>query len=94
MSESLSAFVPTIMHAADRIANRLDLFRTSTLAGFEPVEEKKQEPNTELDNLFDGTVNLEHFVIPDIPIVPSRAGLYIHLNAAVGSQMRHWSRLC
>lgn len=84
MSESLASFVPTIMHNADRIATRLDLFRTSTLASFEPADEKKREPSTDLDQLFDGTVDLEHFVIPDLPIVNSRAGLYIYLNAAVG----------
>lgn len=84
MSESLASFVPTIVHNADRIATRLDLFRTSTLAGFEPTDEKKEDTSADLDHLFGGNIDLEHFVIPDIPIVNSRAGLYIYLNAAVG----------
>ncbi|KAH7362967.1 mediator of RNA polymerase II transcription subunit 5 [Plectosphaerella cucumerina] len=83
MSESLASFVPTIVHNADRIATRLDLFRTSTLAGFEPTDEKKEDTSAELDQLFGGTVDPEHFVIPEMPIVNSRAGLYIYLNAAL-----------
>ncbi len=71
------------MHNADRIATRLDLFRSSTLASFESMDEKKREPSTGLDHLFDGTADLEHFVIPDLPIANSRAGLYIYLSAAV-----------
>jgi mediator of RNA polymerase II transcription subunit 5 len=88
MSESLASFVPTIVHNADRIATRLDLFRTSTLAGFEPTDEKKEDTSAELDQLFGGTVDPEHYVIPDMPIVNSRAGLYIYLNAAVCNSYR------
>lgn len=83
MSGSLANFVPTIMNNAGRIATRLDLFRTNTLASFEPAEERKDAANAELDHLLDTTVDLEDFVIPDIPVVNTRAGLYIYLNAAV-----------
>ncbi|GKT85119.1 mediator of RNA polymerase II transcription subunit 5 [Colletotrichum tofieldiae] len=82
LSESLANFVPTIMQSAGPIATRLDMFRTSTLAGFEPVDEQKNKSNAEIEDLFDSTVALENFVISELPIVNSRAGLYIYLNAA------------
>ncbi|KAJ0162233.1 Mediator of RNA polymerase II transcription subunit 5 [Colletotrichum tanaceti] len=83
LSESLANFVPTIMQSAGPIATRLDMFRTSTLAGFEPVDEQKNKSNAEIEDLFDSTVALENFVISELPIVNSRAGLYIYLNAAL-----------
>ncbi|KAK1539843.1 mediator complex subunit Med5 [Colletotrichum costaricense] len=83
LSESLANFVPTIMQSAGPIATRLDMFRTSTLAGFEPVDEQKNKSNAEIEDLFDSTVALENFVVSELPIVNSRAGLYIYLNAAL-----------
>ncbi|OLN95416.1 Mediator of RNA polymerase II transcription subunit 5 [Colletotrichum chlorophyti] len=83
LSESLANFVPTIMQSAGPIATRLDMFRTSTLASFEPVDEQKNKSNAEIDDLFDSTVALENFVISELPIVNSRAGLYIYLNAVL-----------
>ncbi|GJC93840.1 mediator complex subunit Med5 [Colletotrichum higginsianum] len=50
--------------------------------GFEPVDEQKNKSNAEIEDLFDSTVALENFVISELPIVNSRAGLYIYLNAA------------
>ncbi|KAJ0388195.1 hypothetical protein COL922a_000826 [Colletotrichum nupharicola] len=85
LSESLANFVPTIMQNAGPIATRLDMFRTSTLAAFEPVDEQKNTSNVEIEDLFDSSVALENFVISELPIVNSRAGLYIYLNAAVTS---------
>ncbi|KAK2742232.1 mediator of rna polymerase ii transcription subunit 5 [Colletotrichum kahawae] len=83
LSESLANFVPTIMQNAGPIATRLDMFRTSTLAAFEPVDEQKNSSNAEIEDLFDSSVALENFVISELPIVNSRAGLYIYLNAAL-----------
>lgn len=73
------------MQNAGPIATRLDMFRTSTLAGFEPADGQKNPSNAEIEDLFDSTVALENFVISELPIVNSRAGLYIYLNAAVSS---------
>ncbi|KAF3811437.1 Mediator of RNA polymerase II transcription subunit 5 [Colletotrichum gloeosporioides] len=83
LSESLANFVPTIMQNAGPIATRLDMFRTSTLAAFEPDDEQKNTSNVEIEDLFDSSVALENFVISELPIVNSRAGLYIYLNAAL-----------
>ncbi|KAL0944141.1 mediator of rna polymerase ii transcription subunit 5 [Colletotrichum truncatum] len=83
LSESLANFVPTIMQNAGPIATRLDMFRTSTLAGFEPVDNQNNTSNAEIEDLFDSSVALENYVISELPIVNSRAGLYIYLNAAL-----------
>jgi mediator of RNA polymerase II transcription subunit 5 len=82
LSQSLASFVPTISDAS-QIATRLELFRTETLAGFEPVDKKDQAANAEMEELLDATVGLESFVLPDIIVPNSRAGLYIYLNACL-----------
>lgn len=59
------------------------MFRTQTLAGFEPVDKKKEAANAEIDELFEETVGLQSIVLQPLEIARSRAGLYIYLNAAV-----------
>ncbi|KAG7106635.1 Mediator of RNA polymerase II transcription subunit 5 like protein [Verticillium longisporum] len=83
MSEGLATFVPTIMHNAGPVTTRLDHFRTRILASFEPAEAGKPLAAPELDQLFDSGVELNNFVIPELPVANSRAGLYIYLNAAL-----------
>lgn len=73
------------MQNASQIAARLELFRTETLAGFEPIDKKKEAANAEMDELLDETLGLQSLSIPDLHVDRSRAGLYIYLNAAVGS---------
>jgi mediator of RNA polymerase II transcription subunit 5 len=85
LSQSLASFIPSIMQNASQIAARLELFRTETLAGFEPVDKKKEAANAEMDELLDETLGLQNLSIPDLHVDRSRAGLYIYLNAAVGS---------
>ncbi|KAM0598471.1 hypothetical protein ACHAP1_002686 [Verticillium nonalfalfae] len=70
------------MHNAGPVTTRLDHFRTRTLASFEPAEAGKPLAAPELDQLFDSGVELNNFVIPELPVANSRAGLYIYLNAA------------
>ncbi|KAK8047744.1 Mediator of RNA polymerase II transcription subunit 5 [Apiospora saccharicola] len=83
LSESLASFVPSIMQNASQIAARLEFFRTETLASFEPADKKKEAASAELDDILDSTMGLDNFVIPEIPISNSRAGLYIYLNACL-----------
>lgn len=83
LSESLSNFVPSIQLSSSQIASRLELFRTETLAGFEPVDKKKETENKDLDDLLDSTMGLDNFVIPEMPIANTRPGLYVYINAAV-----------
>lgn len=85
LSESLARFVPTIIQSSSQIATRLELFRTETLASFEPVDKTKAAEDAEIGEILDSTMGLESFVIPEMPIATSRAGLYIYLNAAVSN---------
>ncbi|TRX95421.1 hypothetical protein FHL15_003752 [Xylaria flabelliformis] len=79
--ESLASFIPSILQSSSQIASRLELFRTETLASFEPVDKNKKEvSNMDIDDL-ESSMALDSIVIPDIPISNSRAGLYIYLNA-------------
>lgn len=64
--------------------DRLDIFRTDTLAKFDPVDKKTQAAaNAAMDELLESTVGLGNLVISDMPISNTRAALYIHLNASV-----------
>ncbi|KAI7781574.1 mediator of rna polymerase ii transcription subunit 5 [Diaporthe eres] len=83
LSQSLASFIPSIMQTASQIAARLELFRTETLAGFEPIDKKKEADNAEMDELLDETLGLQNLSIPDLHVDRSRAGLYIYLNAAL-----------
>ncbi|KAI0490644.1 mediator of RNA polymerase II transcription subunit 5 [Xylaria cf. heliscus] len=83
LSESLTSFIPSILQSASQIASRLELFRTETLASFEPVDkDKKEVSNIDIDDI-ESSMALDSIVIPELPISNSRAGLYIYLNASL-----------
>ncbi|KAG6031713.1 hypothetical protein E4U19_007962 [Claviceps sp. Clav32 group G5] len=81
-SKSLARFVQTLQPTP--FVDRLEMFRTDTLAKLDPVDKKKQAAaNAAMDELLDTTVGLNSFVIPDMPISNTRAALYIYLNASL-----------
>ncbi|KAG6034550.1 hypothetical protein E4U41_006495 [Claviceps citrina] len=81
-SRSLLCFLQTLQPAP--FVDRLEMFRTDTLAKLDPADKKKQAAaNAAMDELIDTTVGLDNFVIPDIPISNTKAALYIHLNASL-----------
>ncbi|GAP89110.1 putative mediator of RNA polymerase II transcription subunit 5 [Rosellinia necatrix] len=83
LSDSLTSFIPSILQSSSQIASRLELFRTETLASFEPIDkDKKDIPNMEMDDL-ESSMALDSVVIPELPVSNSRAGLYIYLNASL-----------
>ncbi|KAK6954677.1 hypothetical protein Daesc_004644 [Daldinia eschscholtzii] len=82
LSESLASFIPSILQSASQIASRLELFRTETLASFEPADKKKDVTHPGFDDI-ESTMALENFVVPELPNVTARAGLYIYLNASL-----------
>ncbi|KAI0514419.1 mediator of RNA polymerase II transcription subunit 5 [Xylaria bambusicola] len=83
LSESLTSFIPSILQSSSQIASRLELFRTETLASFEPIDkDKKVVSNIDFDDL-ESSMVLDSIVIPELPISNSRAGLYIYLNASL-----------
>ncbi|KAG6201677.1 hypothetical protein E4U34_006171 [Claviceps purpurea] len=81
-SKSLARFVQTLQPTP--FVDRLEMFRTDTLAKLDPADKKKQAAaNAAMDELLDTTVGLDSFVIPDMPISNTRAALYIYLNASL-----------
>jgi mediator of RNA polymerase II transcription subunit 5 len=79
------------MHVMPDVAGRLELFRTETLCRFLPSERKEAELNSYVDNL----IGLDSFQVPEIPVVNTRAGLYIYLSAAVSvGDMDSWVIIC
>ncbi|PHH81203.1 hypothetical protein CDD80_38 [Ophiocordyceps camponoti-rufipedis] len=86
LSEALTGFMHT-MQPAPGFVERLEMFRTDTLARLDPLFKKKQaDANAAMDELLEPAMRLENFVVPEIPITNSRAGLYVYLNAAGETQ--------
>ncbi|ETS80121.1 hypothetical protein PFICI_07650 [Pestalotiopsis fici W106-1] len=84
LSESLSSFIPSIMQSgASQIAERLESFRTGTLASFEPLDKKNEAAKAEFDDLIDSTLGFDNLAVSELPVMNTRAGLYIYLNAAL-----------
>ncbi|KAL2023869.1 hypothetical protein VTK56DRAFT_646 [Thermocarpiscus australiensis] len=89
LSDSLKGFIPTIMRPD--MAQRLELCRTQTLASHVPSDEKDA---SDINSYMDSLMGLNSLEIPEVPVVNSRAGLYIYLNAAlVGRPMINDSAL-
>ncbi|KAI0595642.1 mediator complex subunit Med5 [Biscogniauxia sp. FL1348] len=82
LSESIASFVPSILQNSSQIATRLELFRTDTLASFEPADKRKEVMNSAIDDI-ESSLAVGNIVIADLPVTNSRAGLYIYLNAAL-----------
>ncbi|PFH60514.1 hypothetical protein XA68_10828 [Ophiocordyceps unilateralis] len=83
LSQSLTGFMHTLQPAPGFI-ERLDMFRSETLARLDPPFKKKQaDASTAMDELLEPALRLDNFVVPDMPISNSRAGLYVYLNAAL-----------
>ncbi|KAK3327996.1 mediator complex, subunit Med5 [Cercophora scortea] len=82
LSESLETFIPSIMQSSPEIAGTLERFRTLTLSSSEPAD-KKATAVSEMNSFMDNLIGLDSFQVPEIPVVNSRAGLYIYLNAAL-----------
>jgi hypothetical protein len=55
----------------------------------EPVDKKAQAANDELDQIIDSTIGLAIDAVPvvDLPVVNSRAGLYIYIHSLVSSYL-------
>ncbi|KAK2601945.1 mediator complex subunit [Conoideocrella luteorostrata] len=82
LSNSLSSFIQTLQAAP--LVDRLEMFRTDTLAKLDPVDKKRQAAdNAAMDELLETTVGADNFVIPDLIVSNTRAGLYIYLNATL-----------
>ncbi|KAK4033848.1 hypothetical protein C8A01DRAFT_19269 [Parachaetomium inaequale] len=90
LSDALRVFIPCLLQTLPAMASRLELFRAETLGRYLPPEKKDAEVNSYMDNLID----MDSLQVPEVPVVNSRAGLYIYLSAAlVGRPMADDSAL-
>lgn len=86
----MEGFIPTV-HGPPiaQMAERLEMFRSHTLASFDPLDKKKKQDAADaMDDLLDPSVWLANLAIPEIPLHNSRVGLYIYLNAAVSQDRK------
>lgn len=96
MSENLANFVPTLQlvnaGTAKPITEKLDFFRNEVLARLDPVDEKKQAADAVMNEMLDSAVGPDAFEVREVPIITTRVGMYVHLNAAVGRRIHVWSQ--
>jgi mediator of RNA polymerase II transcription subunit 5 len=55
----------------------------SHMASFDPIEKAKESVPGDLEHLIDSAVALDNFMVSELPLGRSRAGMYIYLNACV-----------
>lgn len=85
LSDSLASFIQ-ILQPVPQFAEKLEVFRTETLAQMDPIDKKSSAAaNAAMDELLDSTVGSENFVIPEIAISTTRTGLFVYLSASVSN---------
>jgi len=86
LSKTLASFVPLLMQSSPQSAARLELFRTQTLVNIEPID--KKEIAASMLGSEEIELGIESIVVADLPVINSRAGLYIYLNSLVSTLAR------
>lgn len=90
LSKALASFVPLLLQKSAQTAARLEIFRTETLVTIEPVDKKAMAADKAIEDILDESIGLapglDNMVVEEVPIVNSRAGLYVYLNSLVGRQ--------
>lgn len=86
LASSIDQLIPYILQNPNTsgIAEKLEFSRGQALAG-EESSDLKDAAVAEMHSYMDNMIGLDTWQIPDMPLVNSRAGLYIYINAAVCS---------
>ena len=84
LSKTLASFEPLLQNSPLSAA-RIAVFRTQTLVQIEPVDKKERAADKEIEDILDEATGLESMVVVDLPVMNSRAGLYIYLNSLVST---------
>jgi mediator of RNA polymerase II transcription subunit 5 len=82
LSKTLASF-ELLLHNSPLSATRIEVFRTQTLVQIEPVDKKERAADKEIEDILDEATGLESMVVVDLPVMNSRAGLYVYLNSLV-----------
>lgn len=87
LANAIDQLIPYILQNPNTsgIAARLEFSRGQALAGEESSDHLKDAAVAEMHSYMDNMIGLDTWQIPDMPLVNSRAGLYIYINAAVCS---------
>ncbi|KAK4163563.1 putative mediator of RNA polymerase II transcription subunit 5 [Cladorrhinum sp. PSN259] len=85
LSDSLETFIPQVMHISPDFSGRLELFRTEHLLTFDSAE-KKDAAVADMNSYMDSLMGLDSFQVSEIPVLNTRAGLYIYLSAALAGR--------
>jgi mediator of RNA polymerase II transcription subunit 5 len=87
LKDTLANFVPLLLQSSPQSAARLELFRTQTILAIEPVDKKERAADKEIEEILEEGMPLgvESMVVGDMPIMNSRAGLYVYLNSLVSA---------
>jgi mediator of RNA polymerase II transcription subunit 5 len=76
------------------ILDKLEHFRTVTLASLDFADGKKKEAtDAVMDDIMDPALAMESVVLSEISVGNTRAGLYIYINALVSSSLSHAEQL-
>ncbi|KAE8446984.1 hypothetical protein EG329_011466 [Mollisiaceae sp. DMI_Dod_QoI] len=85
LSKTLASFVPLLLQNSAQAAARLEVFRTETLVAIEPMDKKEMAADKAIEDILDESIGIaqgvDNMVVEEVPIVNSRAGLYIYLNS-------------
>jgi mediator of RNA polymerase II transcription subunit 5 len=87
LKDTLANFVPLLLQSSPQSAARLELFRTQTILAIEPVDKKERAADKEIEEILEEgmALGVESMVVGDMPIMNSRAGLYVYLNSLVSA---------
>jgi mediator of RNA polymerase II transcription subunit 5 len=75
------------------ILDKLEHFRTVTLASLDFADGKKEATDAVMDDIMDPALAMESVVLSEISVGNIRAGLYIYINALVSSSLSHAEQL-
>jgi mediator of RNA polymerase II transcription subunit 5 len=87
LKDTLASFVPLLLQSSPQSAARLEVFRTQTMLAIEPVDKKEKAAEKEIEDILEEgmALGVESMVVAEMPIMNSRAGLYVYLNSLVSS---------
>ncbi|KAK3994671.1 putative mediator of RNA polymerase II transcription subunit 5 [Cladorrhinum sp. PSN332] len=85
LSDGLETFIPHVMHVSPDFASRLEMFRAQNLVTYDSPE-KKEAAVADVNSYMDSLMGLDNFQVPEIPIINTRAGLYIYISAALAGR--------
>ena len=88
LGKALEGFVPLLLQCSPQGAARLEVFRTETLVNLEPVEIKEPmaAADKEIEDILEDGLQLgvDSMVVEEMPVMNTRAGLYVYFNSLVG----------